>query len=85
MNTDKLQRDLSGIYFRYKNPDTGKWENWVFEDLPEQVQDAIMEGREIEWIKSLAKQLAGTINKISEQFDITAREPENQKLNNDEL
>lgn len=66
----KERRNLSGIYFRSKNEETGKWENVVFEDLSEEEQDKKMEGRELEWIKSLAKQLANTINKIGEQFDI---------------
>lgn len=65
----KTQRNLSGIYFRSINKD-GKWDNIVFEDLSEDEQDEKMNGREIEWVKSLAKQLANTINKIAEQFDI---------------
>lgn len=65
----KTARNLSGIYFRHKTEE-GKWDNAVFEDLEEEEQDKVMEGRGEEWLKSLAKQLANTINRISEQFDI---------------
>jgi hypothetical protein len=61
-------RNLSGIYFRSKIED--KWTNIVFEDLSESEQDRVMDGREIEWLKSLAKQLAKTINEIGEFCDI---------------
>jgi hypothetical protein len=66
----KTKRNLSGIYFRSKNTETGKFDNVVFEDLTEEEQDKYMQGRPDEWLKSLAKQLADTINKIGEQFDI---------------
>lgn len=66
----KEQRNLSGIYFRFKNEDTGKMENRVFEDLPIEQQDVVMKGRDIEWVKSLAKQLANTLRDIGDSFDI---------------
>lgn len=66
----KTKRNLSGIYFRYQDPKTGKWDNVVFEDLPENNQDEVMSGRSVEWIKSLAKQLANTINEIGEYTEI---------------
>jgi hypothetical protein len=66
----KTKRNLSGIYFRFRNPETEKWENRTFEDLPESDQNKYMAGRDMIWIKSLAKQLAGTLNEIGEQFDI---------------
>ena len=66
----KVKRNLSGIYFRNKNTDTGKFDNIVFEDLSEDEQDKMMNDREIDWIKSLAKQLANTINNLGNQFDI---------------
>jgi hypothetical protein len=66
----KTQRNLSGIYFRAKNEETGKWDNITFEDLSEEEQDKRLDGRDTEWVKSLAKQLANTINRIAEQFDI---------------
>ena len=66
----KTIRSLSGIYFRYQNPETKEWENIVFEDLPEEWQDKYMNEKSVEFIKGLAKQLANTINIIGEQFDI---------------
>ena len=40
------------------------------EDLTEEQQNDMMNGKTTEWLKSLAKQLAKTINVISEKFDI---------------
>ena len=65
-----VKRGLSGIYFRAKNEETGKFENFVFEDLSEEKQDEMMNGRSEEWLKSLAKQLASTLRAIGDQFDI---------------
>ena len=65
-----VKRGLSGIYFRAKNEETGKFENFVFEDLSEEKQDEMMNGRSEEWLKSLAKQLASTLRSIGDQFDI---------------
>lgn len=74
MSTEKIKlkeaRELSGIYFRFKNHITGSFENRVFEDLPEEKQDEVMNGRSDEWIKSLAKQLAATINNIGNHYGI---------------
>lgn len=67
----KAKRNLSGIYFRSKNEETGEWNNIVFEDLSEAEQNKYMEGREVEWLKSLVKQLANTINEIGEQLDLS--------------
>ena len=69
----KERRNLSGIYFRSKNEATGKYDNVVFEDLTDEEQDKMMEGRGEEWLKSLAKQLSNTLNNIGEQFDIAAK------------
>lgn len=66
----KEKRNLSGIYFRSKNVLTEKYENVVFEDLSEDEQDKNMEGRSEEWLRSLVKQLANTINDIGNRFDI---------------
>jgi hypothetical protein len=57
-------RNLSGVYFRYQNPETDKWENWCFEDLPEKEQHKKMEDREIEWVKSLITHMWDTFNKL---------------------
>lgn len=68
----KVKRNLSGIYFRSQNPETKKWENIVFEDLSEEEQDKYMAGRSEEWLKTLVKQLANTLNLIGDQFDIVS-------------
>ena len=67
----KNKRSLSGIFFRYKNPETDKWENWCFEDLPEEEQNEFLDNRSTDWLKSLAKSLANTLNLIGDKFDIT--------------
>ena len=69
----KEPRNISGIYFRFKNPDTGKLENRVFEDLPEEEMDKQLEGREGKWVKELAKILANKLRGICDQFDIIAK------------
>lgn len=68
----KTKRSLSGIYFRYQNPETERWENWCFEDLPLEKQKEIVNDKGAEWAGNLAIALANTLNKIAEQFDITA-------------
>lgn len=73
----KTKRSISGIYFRYQNPDNNRWENWCFEDLPEEKQREILNTKaDPDWLKSLAISLANTLNRISEQFDITAEKEE---------
>lgn len=67
-----MQRNISGIYFRYQNPDTGKWENWAFEDLPEEAQKEILETKNVEFIKGLAIAMAKRLKEIAEQFDIVS-------------
>jgi len=69
----KERRELSGIFFRTLNEETKKYENVVFEDLSEAEQDRVMSGRTEEWLKSLAKQLANTLNKIGDYFDIESK------------
>jgi len=66
------KRNLSGIYFRTNVH--GKWDNVVFEDLPESEQDIVMDGKTDKWIKSLAKMLAQTLRKMGDQFDIVSEQ-----------
>lgn len=66
----KAKRNLSGIYFRVKNEETGKFESVCFEDMTEEQQERIMYGRSEVWLEKLAKGLANTLNEIGEQFDI---------------
>jgi len=66
----KTKRNLSGVYFRVKNEETGGFENIVFEDLTEDQQHEMMNDRNIEWLKALAIILAKTLNEIGDQFNI---------------
>jgi hypothetical protein len=67
----KTKRSLSGIYFRYQNPENNKWENWCFEDLPEEEQNKIIDVNTIEWLKSMIKILSNRLNDIGNQLDLT--------------
>jgi hypothetical protein len=68
-----MKRNLSGIYFRYQNPENKKWENWCFEDLPEVEQDKILFANDNpDWLRSLAKSLAIKLTELGEHFDIVA-------------
>ena len=62
----KSKRNLSGIYFRHED------EKWVFEDLPEEKQDEILNVYDKEQVQNLAKLLANTITQLGEHFDICA-------------
>ena len=70
----KKKRSLSGIFFRFKNPETNKMENYCFEDLPENEQDRIMKDRSAEWLRGLAKRLAETLVEVADFCDITTKE-----------
>lgn len=77
----KIKRSLSGCFFRYQNPVNNKWENWCFEDLPKEKQDEILNSRDPEWVKSLCKILADTLNEVSEITEITKEKPEEDGSN----
>ena len=68
MEKEKIYRNLSGIYFREKVGD--KWENVCFEECSEEKKDEILNSKEPEFVKNLAKMLANTINEIGDKFDI---------------
>lgn len=68
----KTQRNLSGIYVRFKNPETDKWENRCFEDLSRQEQLNHLAGEEQSYILRLAMTLADTINRIGDELDLEA-------------
>lgn len=61
-------RNLSGIFFREKI--NGKMENVCFEELSKEKQDEILESKEPELIKKLAKMLADTLIEIGNQLDL---------------
>lgn len=66
----KVKRNLSGVYFRSKNEETGKFDNVVFEDLSEEAQYEVMKERSVEWLRNMIKILADTINEIGEHTGI---------------
>jgi hypothetical protein len=69
----KTARNLSGIKVRFKNPETNTYENRCFEDLPHQEQLNLLAGKEQSWILSLAIDLADTLNRIGEEFNIESK------------
>ena len=48
---EKEKRNLSGIYFRHQNKDTGVWENRVFEDLSISDQEELLKDRNEEYLR----------------------------------
>lgn len=67
---EKEKRNLSGIYFRHQNKDTGVWENRVFEDLSISDQEELLKDKNEEYLRRLSIELANTINKLGETFDL---------------
>lgn len=65
---------MSGIFIRFKNPDTGKTENRTFEDLPKEDQERWLASLDTEALKRTVTSLADTLREICDEFDIT-REP----------
>jgi hypothetical protein len=63
-------RNLSGVFFRFRNPDTGKFENWCFEDLPQAVRDEKLVTWDRDWLVSLVNILADVIVDIGDHLDI---------------
>ena len=63
-----MNRDLDGIYFRVKRGQ--RWESVCFSDLTDEEMDAVLEGRSVEWLKSVCKILGRTIKRIGEEQDI---------------
>lgn len=66
------KHNLSGVYFRFLNPLTGKYENRVFEDLPDETMREKLENRNEEWLKEMVVLLAKCLNTIAEEFQISA-------------
>ena len=64
----KTIRNLSGVYFRAKNAED-KWDNICFEDLEIDKQNEILQTKEKEWLISLCRVLADTINQLGELGD----------------
>lgn len=67
------RRNLSGIYIFDKFPDEEKREPTCFEDCQEETQDKWLDSLNEKNLKELAKQLAKTIKKIGDNFDIISK------------
>lgn len=76
----KEKRDLSGVFYRFKNPESDKWENWVFEDLPEEEQNKITDAYSREQLVSLIGHLAGTINRIGDTLNLGVKYSEDEDI-----
>lgn len=68
----KLPRNISGVFFRAERD--GKWENICFEELTEEEQNRVMEGRSGEWLASLCKHLASELLALAVFTGITKNE-----------
>ena len=66
--------ELSGVYIRFQNPNTGEYENRVFEDLPESAMRSTLEGRSEGWLKELAITMAKCLHTIADDFHIYAKQ-----------
>lgn len=62
-------RNLSRIYYRHLNAQTGKWENWCFEDLPPDEQFAKVKNATPEYLV-LITALADTIKRLGDECEI---------------
>ena len=85
MNNDEYQeypeeRALDGVYFRVKRND--RCRDICFSDLTAEEREEVTRDRTIEWIRSLAFRLADVIRQIGDQFDITAKKPEEEEDEN---
>lgn len=64
------KHNLSGVYMRFKNPVTGKMENRVFEDLPEQTMRDNLNGRSEDWLKEMVVLMAKCLHTVADEFQI---------------
>lgn len=71
-----MNRNLDGIYFRVKRGE--KWDNVCFSDLTDEEMDAVLEGRDKEWLKSVCKILGRTIRRIGDELDICCGDEEEE-------
>lgn len=70
------RRNLSGIFIFEKFEDEEKRQPTCFEDCLETTQDKWLDSLGIQALKSLSKQLAKSLRKIGDQFDIMAGDPD---------
>ena len=66
----KTKRNLSGVYFRYHDPQSNESGRATFEDLPLEEQNKIMEGYDREKLQALILHLANTLNRIGDDLDL---------------
>lgn len=59
---------LDGVYFRMKRDN--KYYDICFSDLTEEEKNNIMNGKTVEWLKTMCIILSNTIHNIGERFDI---------------
>ena len=64
----KMNRNLDGVYFRIKRDD--HYESICFSDLTKDEREEVLNGKSIEWVKSLCYILADSLKEIGDQFDI---------------
>lgn len=66
------RRNISGIYIFHKFDDEERREPTCFEDCPEEKQDEWLNSLDPEAVKRVAKQMAVTLRRVCDQFDIAA-------------
>jgi len=62
------KRNMDGVYFRVQRDN--KWDNICFSDLTYEEKESVMQGRDIDWLKSLCITLANRLAEIGEQLDM---------------
>lgn len=72
--------NLSGVYFRYQDKETGKYENCCFEDLPRDKQEEYCKNRSVEWLTGMVLALADTLKQVGDEFGLTTENPEETEL-----
>lgn len=72
-----MNRDLDRLYFCVKRDE--RLNIVCFSDLTDEEMDAVLEGRNKEWLKSVCKILGRTIKRIGEEHDIVGREEDEEE------
>ena len=65
-----MKRNLSGMFFRSKDLETGRWINLCFEDLSREEQEKILKEGSPVFNQGIALRLAEVLHQIGDQFDI---------------
>lgn len=72
-----MNRYLDRLYFCVKRDE--RLDNVCFSDLTDEEMDAVLEGRDTEWLKSVCKILGRTIKRIGEEQDIVGWEEDEEE------